>query len=122
MNTLVTFASTFFITGLLSALIGYLASHIDPLIAVIIWTYPFTIIVPLYFLHKDGKSNKFISDYVIHQTVSLLLLVVIFVAMWYFIKGAPKGDNLLVPQLKATGVWLIAAIVFFGVGKYFKFN
>ena len=83
MNKLVTFLNTFLITGFLSALIGYLAGHLDPLMAIIIWTYPFTIIVPLYFLHKNGKSNKFISDYVIHQTFSLLLVGVIFIAMWY---------------------------------------
>ena len=68
MNNWISAINTFLGSGIASSLIGYLATNVDPLIASILWTYPFTIIVPLYFMHKSDKSNKYISDYLLTQT------------------------------------------------------
>jgi len=42
--------------GLSSAGVYYLAMNVDPLIAAIAWTLPFTMIFPIYNMHVQKKS------------------------------------------------------------------
>lgn len=117
MNELFSAFNTFVGAGASSALVGYLAGHIDPIIAAIIWTYPFTIIIPLYMLHKNNKTNKFISNYVRVQAYALILLLIFIYAMSYFIGKTATKDGVIEPILKATGVWLISSLLFYGIVK-----
>ena len=122
MNKLLSTLNTFMGAGIISVLIAYLAEHADPTIAAIMWTYPFTIIIPLYVLHTSNKSNKFISDFVKTQTYALVLLVIVIYAMSYFIEKTPTKDGIIEPLLKASVIWLICAVIFFMIVKSGEFG
>ena len=57
--------NTFIGAGTTSAIIGYIVNNVDPLIAAILWTFPFTILFPIYNLHKNKTCDKF-TFYFIH--------------------------------------------------------
>ena len=82
--------NTFFGAGFTSALVYYLATDIEPLIAAIIWTLPFTMIFPVYNMHKNKKSNAFISNYLKTQTFTMILLLVFLYATAYFVEKGAK--------------------------------
>jgi len=115
------FINTFLGAGFTSAIVGFLAETVDPKIAAIIWTYPFTIIIPIYFMHKDGKTHNFISKYLISQLSALVLLIIVFIAMAYFIRTASRGSNIIFPLFKATGVWGVCSLIFYFVMDYLGF-
>ena len=119
MNPWISGLNTFFGAGITSAVIGYLAANVDPLIASILWTYPFTIIVPLYFMHKSNKSNKYISNYLLTQTYTMILLLVIVYSMSYYIGIAEKKDGIMIPLGKGTLVWAIASVIYYIIFKKF---
>jgi O-antigen/teichoic acid export membrane protein len=113
MPTISGYLNTFFGAGVTSILIYYLVEKFNPIIAAIIWTLPFTMIFPIYSMHKDSKSNKFLGKYLKTQTYSMFLLVVWLFATGYFLETAIKNDGVLIPMLKGTGVWLIISILYY---------
>ena len=118
MNILISALNTFIGAGATSALVGYLAGHIDQIIAAIIWTYPFTLIIPLFILHKNKKSNKFLSNYVYKQSYAVILLVAFLAPLGYFLSKTPNTDGVLIPLMKSSGIWLICSVIFYFVVKY----
>ena len=109
--------NTFIGAGTTSAIIGYVVNNVDPLIAAILWTFPFTILFPIYNLHKNKKSNKFIGDFLKTQSYTLFLLVVFLYSGAYFIENASKKDGIFLPLMKGSGVWLIVSVVYYIVMK-----
>lgn len=113
MPTVAGYLNTFFGAGLTSTLIYYITEKFNPIIAAIIWTVPFTMIFPIYSMHKDGKSNKFLGKYLKTQTYSMFLLVIWLFATAHFLEIAIKNDGVLIPMLKGTGIWLIISILYY---------
>lgn len=113
MLTVYGYLNTFFGAGITSTLVYYLVQKFDPIIAAIIWTVPFTIIFPIYFMNKDGKTNKFLGKYLKAQTYSMFLLVIWLFATAYFLERATKNDGVLIPILKGTGIWLIISVLYY---------
>lgn len=109
--------NTFFGAGLSSALVYYLVIEASPLIAAIIWTLPFTMIFPIYNMHKDNKSNAFIGKYLKTQTYTMILLLVFLYGSAHFIENAAKTDGIILPLLKGIGVWVIVSIMYYIVVK-----
>ena len=109
--------NTFFGAGFTSALVYYVASDIDPLIAAIIWTLPFTMIFPVYNMHKNKKSNAFISNYLKTQTFTMILLLVFLFATAHFVAKAPKEAGIIIPLLKGGAIWLIAGILYYLIAR-----
>tara|TARA_B110000483_G_scaffold162351_1_gene192393 strand:- start:2153 stop:2377 length:225 start_codon:yes stop_codon:yes gene_type:complete len=66
-----------------------------------------------------GKSNKFIAKFTISTTYALILLFISCGFMSYFFTN---HDGILVPIIKATGVWFIASAIFYAVIKRFKLD
>ena len=107
--------------GISSAGVYYLAMNVDPLIAAIVWTLPFTMIFPIYNMHAEKKSNTFISTFLRTQTYSMVLLVAFLYATAHFIDTAPKSDGILLPMLKGFGVWAVLSIGYYLFSrKYLK--
>jgi len=109
--------NTFFGAGLSSVMIFYLVLVVSPLVAAIMWTLPFTMIFPIYNMHKEHKSNSFIGKYLRTQTYTMVLLLVFLYATAHFVETAAKADGIVIPLLKGTGVWLIASILYYIVAK-----
>jgi len=106
--------------GISAAGVYYLAMHVDPLIAAIAWTLPFTMIFPIYNMHGEKKSNAFISKFLRTQTYSMFLLVAFLYATAYFIDIAPKGGGVIVPMLEGFAVWAVLGIAYYIAVKKFS--
>ncbi len=110
--------NTFFGAGLSSAIIYVLVLYINPLVAAIIWTMPFTLIFPIInFYNREKKSNKFISTYLKTQIYTMFLLLVFLYATAHFIEIAPKEDGIYIPLFKGAGVWAGVSIIYYYVDK-----
>ena len=114
--------NTFIGAGTTSAIIGYLVNNVDPLIAAILWTFPFTILFPIYNLHKNKKSNKFISNFLKTQSYTLFLLVVFLYSSAYFVDRSSKNESIINPLSKGAGVWLIVSIIYYIIMKMIDSN
>ena len=114
--------NTFIGAGTTSAIIGYLVNNVDPLIAAILWTFPFTILFPIYNLRKNKKSNKFISNFLKTQSYTLFLLVVFLYSSAYFVDRSSKNESIINPLSKGAGVWLIVSIIYYIIMKMIDSN
>ena len=103
--------------GISAAGVYYLAMYVDPLIAAIAWTLPFTMIFPIYNMHKEKKTNAFISKFLRTQTYSMFLLVAFMYATAYFIDIAPKDGGVVIPMLEGFGVWAVMGIAYYIIVK-----
>ena len=112
--------NTFFGAGISSAIVGYLVNNVDPIFAAILWTLPFTLIFPIFNMHKSNKSNQFIGKFLKTQTYTMVLLIVFLYASAYFIENAPLKDGISGPLLKGAGTWLIVSIVYYIIVKNIK--
>ena len=117
MNLFLSVLSTFTVSGLLSAIVGYLAEHVNPVFAAIIWTYPFTLIVPLYVLHRNKKSNTFIGNFVRIQTFAVILIPIVLYFIYYFISRTPTSEGVVYALIKASLIWVICSILYYVIIK-----
>ena len=108
----------FVIGGSVVASVSYLATFQSPLVAAILWSYPFTILPSVYFMQHHGKSNKDISKFLLGTTYALVLLV----ACTYLLSRFLKTNTIGMSISKATGCWLAISLLFFGLIRHFKFE
>jgi hypothetical protein len=109
----------FVLGGLITASISYIGTYMDPLLGAIWWSFPISLIPTIYFMKESGKTNKFISQFTISTTYSLILLFISCGCMGYYLK---HSDGIAMPIIKAMFVWLIASIVFYYIIKHFKLD
>ena len=118
MNKILSLINTFLGSGITSTLVAYIVQYFDPTIGALIWTFPFTLIIPIYFYKKSGKTNEFISKYLYTQTYTLPILLIFLLSFSYFM--SKSKDDMFVPLFKSFIVWLIVCIVFFIISKKLK--
>ena len=106
--------------GISSAGVFYLAMNVDPLIASIAWTLPFTLIFPIYNMHIQKKSSSFISSFLRTQTYSMFLLVAYLYATAYFVDNSTKGEGVIIPMLQGFGVWALLSVIYYVAVKSFS--
>ena len=99
----------FMIGGTIIASVSYLATFLNPLIASIWWSYPISILPSIYFMKANGKTNEYISKFLLSTTFALILLLGCTYAMSYYIKRSP---DLFTGILKSTGWWAIGSVIF----------
>lgn len=109
----------FILGGLITASISYIGTYMDPLLGAIWWSFPISLIPTIYFMKETGKSNKFMAKFTISTTYALILLFISCGFMSYFFT---KHDGIVIPIIKATGVWFIASAIFYTVIKHFKLD
>ena len=109
----------FLLGGFIVASISYIGTFMDPLLGAIWWSFPLSILPTLFFMKKQGKTNKYISKFALSTTYALVLLVLSTGFLSYFIK-INTTNSLWSPIGKTVIVWLISSIIFFGTIKYFK--
>jgi hypothetical protein len=107
----------FIVGGMMTAGISYMGTYVDSLTGAILWSIPVSIIPTIYFMRESGKSSLYISRFVYTTTFALLLLVLSCGIMAYYIK---KDDDIVMPIVKATTVWVFASSLFFYVVKRYK--
>lgn len=109
--------NSFIGAGLTASIVGYIVNYSDPLIGAILWTFPFTILFPIFNLHKNKKSNLFISKFLKTQSYTLFLLVVYLYSASYFVRTAESSQGMIIPLAKGSLVWLIVSIIYFIIMK-----
>ena len=107
----------FIVGGMMTAGISYMGTYVDSLTGAILWSIPVSIIPTIYFMRESGKSSVYISRFVYTTTFALLLLVLSCGILAYYIK---KDDDIVMPIVKATMVWVFASSLFFYVVKRYK--
>lgn len=120
MNTLLyELFQNFIMGGLITASISYIGTYMDPLLGAIWWSFPISLIPTIYFMKETGKSNKFIAQFTISTTYSLVLLFISCFFMGHYLN---TSDDIAMPIIKAIGVWFIASVIFYTVIKRFKLD
>ena len=120
MNTLLyELFQNFIMGGLITASISYIGTYMDPLLGAIWWSFPISLIPTIYFMKETGKSNKFIAQFTISTTYSLVLLFISCFFMGHYLN---TSDDIAMPIIKAIGVWFIASVIFYTIIKRFKLD
>ena len=109
----------FIMGGLITASISYIGTYMDPLLGAIWWSFPISLIPTIYFMKETGKSNKFIAQFTISTTYSLVLLFISCFFMGHYLN---RSDDIAMPIIKAIGIWFIASVIFYTVIKQFKLD
>ena len=120
MNTLLyELFQNFIMGGLITASISYIGTYMDPLLGAIWWSFPISLIPTIYFMKEAGKSNKFIAQFTISTTYSLVLLFISCFFMGHYLN---RSDDIAMPIIKAIGIWFIASVIFYTVIIRFKLD
>jgi len=77
---------TFLIGGLVVSSVSYLSNFVSNYYASILWAFPFTVLPTIYYLKHEGKSNLYISDFLIKTSISILILVGVLATMSYAVR------------------------------------
>lgn len=107
----------FILGGLITVSISYFGTFLDPLLGAIWWSFPISLIPTIYFMKQSGKNNKYISNFVISTSYSLILL---FISCWFMSYFLKNSNSIAFPIFKATIIWFVSSIIFYNVIKYYK--
>ena len=105
---------SFVIGGLVISSTSYIATFMSPLLGAIWWSYPFSVVPTVFYMKQNGKSNEDISKFLFYTVFALGLLVISTYAMSYFVKTHSDKQSVVLPILKASVVWLVCSIIFYG--------
>lgn len=103
----------FLMGGTIVASVSYIATYMNPVLASIWWSFPLSIIPSMYFMKQNGKSNEYISKFLLSTTFALILLVICTFLISYYLKQSSKNEGILPSILKATGWWGVCSILFY---------
>ena len=101
----------FILGGAVVASTSYLANFFNPLIGAIWWSYPFTILPSVYFLKVNKKSNEYIGKFLLSSVFAFILLIACIIIIRYYI--IDTKNSFIHCILKASGWWLLLAILFY---------
>jgi hypothetical protein len=106
----------FVLGGSIIASVSYLATFVNPVIASILWSYPISIIPTMYFMNEQGKSNEYISKFLLSASYALILLVLTTFSLSYYLKQQKNG--IWMPIFHATKWWLLGSCIFYLIIMY----
>lgn len=85
----------FILGGLVVSSVSYFSNFVSNYYASILWAFPFTLLPTIYYLHHEGKSNLYISDFLIKTSISILILVGVLATMSYAIRYYSVNTTIL---------------------------
>jgi len=112
----------FLMGGTIVASVSYIAAFMNPVLASIWWSFPLSIIPSMYFLKQTGKSNQYISKFLLSTTFALILLVICTFLISYYLKQSSEKEGIVPSILKASGWWAICSTVFYFTIAYSPFK
>ncbi len=113
--------SNFLIGGFIVATVSYMGTFMNPLLGAIWWSFPLSIIPVVCYMNLKGKSNKFIGNFTIQASYSIILLFAATLALGIFIKNH-KDKTVTIPVCKCIAVWTILSIIFYFTVKHFNLS
>jgi len=112
MNLPTELSINFLLGGTIIASVSYLATFVSPLIAAIVWSYPFSILPTVYFMKRQSKSNNQISKFLFGTSFALIILLITTIALAYFLKH-DTSDTGFSSIMKAMCVWAVGSLLFY---------
>ena len=76
----------FLIGGFITATISYTANFMSPVLAAIWWAFPLSLLPSMYYLHQEGRDNKYLSTFAFVTTFALIILFFTTASLAYFYK------------------------------------
>jgi hypothetical protein len=108
----------FILGGTIVASVSYIGTYMNPVLAAIWWSFPFTIIPSMHFMKQNGKSNKYISKFVLSCTVAFILLLICTFLLSHYLKH-DESERIFPAIVKATIGWILCSILFYYISyKY----
>lgn len=107
----------FIIGGTIIATVSYLATYLNPVIGAIVWSYPLSILPSIYYMKNAGKSNEYVSKFLLSTTFGLILLFLTTLLLSVYVKKAKQG-SLIKPVIMATMWWFVMSIIFYLAIKF----
>ena len=98
----------FIIGGLVVSSVSYLSNFVSNYYASILLAFPFTVLPTIYYLHHEGKSNLYISDFLIKTSISILILVGVLATMAYAVRYYTINSTILYSFI----VYILLSLVF----------
>ena len=108
----------FLIGGTIVASISYLATYISPLAGAIWWAFPLSLVPSMYYMHRQGRTNKDVAQFVLATTYALGVLFFTTFAIGEFYKEPKTGFWL--PLVKGVGVWAVLGAIYYAIVKHFN--
>ena len=103
----------FLLGGTIVASVSYIATFMNPVLASIWWSFPLSIIPSMYFMKQNGKSNQYISKFLLSTTFALILLVLCTFLISYYLKDSSNSDGIVPSIAKATVWWAVCSVIFY---------
>jgi hypothetical protein len=108
----------FLIGGSVIALVSFLASFENPVIAAIIWSYPLSIVPSMYNMKQNHHSDQYIAKFLFSTTFALLLLVICTLTLAYYLSRSKPSESITPAVLKSTVIWGICSVIFYIIAEY----
>lgn len=115
-SALLSIATNFLVGGTVVATVSTCANYLSPLAGAIWWSFPLSILPSVYFLRAHGKSNQYVSSFLMSTTFAIVLLVATTLILSHYFRGlSPYDSGWWVVVLKTVGWWVLMSAVFYGV-------
>lgn len=110
--------TNFTIGGFMIAMVSYLASFENPVIAAIMWSYPLSIVPSLYNMKQNNRTNQYMAKFLFSTTFALILLVICTLSISYDLHHSKQSDGITPAILKSSLLWLVCGGIFYGIVDY----
>ena len=101
----------FLIGGLVTVSVSYIGTFFSPVLAAIWWAFPVSLLPTLYYMHREGKSNKYLAFFSYTTTFALIVLFFTTMTMSHFYNQEKK--SFFIPLFKTVGVWTVLSIIYY---------
>ena len=81
----------FILGGFILTIVSALSCFTKNIYAAIVWAYPFSLVPTLYYLHYEGKTKEYISDYIIKTNIAIVILA--FCLLFFVLYNKTKTFN-----------------------------
>ena len=102
----------FIMGGFIISSVSYLATFVSPLIAAIVWSYPFSLLPTVYFMKKNGAPNAQVSKFLFSSSYAFILLILATLSMGFMLKNDNSNGG-IASICKATAIWAIGAVILY---------
>lgn len=111
----------FVLGGVIVASVSYIGTYMNTVLAAIWWSFPLSILPSMHFMKQNGKSNKYISKFLLSTTVSLILLLICTFLMSHYLKH-DESETIVPAVVKSFIVWGVCSLLFYVIltKSYYK--
>lgn len=109
------YLEVFIVGGITVLSVTYITDQINDMYGAIIWAFPFTLLPSIYYLRKEGKSNHYISRFLLKTALSLIILFITILSLSKFIYYDRMNESILY----AIIVYVMIAAIFLYVERLY---